>query len=158
MCAPTVFHEFQRISTCRRKFLIFQSTRPQRQQTSASCAAMQHDEVIWQVINQGFCSFKVKYGLCRLPSFARSTLPIHFNGRVVQFRTPQGVQNFCKNKQNVTGLCSRQACPLANSRYATIQEEEGKCYLWIKTIERAHSPKNMWEKILLSRFALVVLF
>lgn len=87
---------------------------------------MQHDEIIWQVINQHHCSFKTK---------------TKSNG---------GKQTFCRNKYNVTGLCNRSSCPLANSRYATIQEKEGKIFLFIKTIERAHSPKNLWEKIELS--------
>lgn len=82
---------------------------------------MQVDDVIWSVINTQFCSYKVK-----------SVFPLHTIGQtstadfeISLIRTT--TQNFCRNEYNVTGLCNRQSCPLANSRYATVREKEGKC-------------------------------
>ncbi|KAM0664280.1 hypothetical protein ACQRIU_006863 [Beauveria bassiana] len=86
---------------------------------------MASDEIVWQIINQQFCAFKLK--------------------------TPKE-QNFCRNEYNVTGLCNRQSCPLANSRYATVRQHPTKqtLYLYMKTVERAHLPSKMWERIKLS--------
>lgn len=83
---------------------------------------MQNDESIWNCIGHtGFCSFKLK--------------------------TKQPPKVFCRNEYNVTGVCSRVTCPLANSNYATVIEKEGVCYLHIKTVERAHLPRDLWEKV-----------
>ncbi|CCD23015.1 ribosome biosynthesis protein MAK16 NDAI_0A08620 [Naumovozyma dairenensis CBS 421] len=82
------------------------------------------DEVVWQVINQSFCSHRIK--------------------------APSG-QTFCRDPYNVTGLCTRQSCPLANSKYATVRSDKGRIYLYMKTPERAHTPAKLWERIKLSK-------
>jgi hypothetical protein len=57
------------------------------------------------------------------------------------------------NEHNVSGFCSKQSCPLANSRYATIRSDPatGSLYLYIKAIERSHLPSRWWQKIKLPR-------
>ncbi|KAG9445954.1 hypothetical protein H6P81_012082 [Aristolochia fimbriata] len=84
---------------------------------------MQHDEVIWEVIRHNHCSFMAKIE----------------------------TGNFCRNPYNVTGICNRSSCPLANSRYATIRDHDGVFYLYMKTIERAHMPNKLWERVKLPR-------
>ncbi|KAL3957260.1 hypothetical protein ACCO45_007838 [Purpureocillium lilacinum] len=84
---------------------------------------MASDEIIWQIINQQFCAFKLK---C--------------NEQGAKL-LPQRVQRH--------GLLQPPVMSLANSRYATVRQHPTKdvLYLYMKTVERAHLPSKMWERI-----------
>lgn len=85
----------------------------------------QPDDLIWQVLNDQFCSFKVKA------------------------RAPE-TNALCRNEYNLTGLCNRSSCPLANTDYATVRDDGEKITFFVKRPECQHEPRKMWERILLS--------
>ena len=91
------------------------------------------------------------YMVRALASLCRCIMPMHIPSWTPYFRTRGTDDVFCRNKYNATGMCSYRNCPLANSQYATVLEKDGKMFLNVKTIERAHLPKKLWEEIELSK-------
>jgi protein MAK16 len=84
-----------------------------------------NEDLIWKIIGKKkFCCFKYNF----LPN-----------------------QSFCKNKFNLTGFCSRQSCPLANNKYATVIEKNGLLFLYLKICQNINFPNKTWKKITLSR-------
>jgi len=77
------------------------------------------DQVIWSLIGEKeFCSYK--------------------------FFTSLGF--LCKNSLNLTNLCSKQSCPISNSKYATIVEKSGIFFLFKKEKKNLNFPNKMWKK------------
>ncbi|KAI5170012.1 protein MAK16 [Pancytospora epiphaga] len=72
------------------------------------------------------------------------------NKKSCSFKVDSPLDTLCRNKYNVTGICSEFSCPLANSKYATVRAIDEKLYLFVKEPERCHTPSKMYEKILLS--------
>lgn len=69
---------------------------------------MQHDDIIWRLLKDSFCSFRAKLR--------------------------KEKQAFCRNPYSCTGLCNRRTCPLANSKYATLREEDGNIFLYLSLL------------------------
>eukprot|EP00866_Antonospora_locustae_P000512 jgi/Antlo1/512/540 len=67
------------------------------------------------------------------------------------FKMTSRTETFCKNPYNVTGLCNEFSCPLANSQYATVREENSSLYLYMKVPERVHKPSITYERVELSK-------
>eukprot|EP00761_Pharyngomonas_kirbyi_P012798 gb/GECH01012825.1/.p1 GENE.gb/GECH01012825.1/~~gb/GECH01012825.1/.p1 ORF type:complete len:252 (+),score=74.13 gb/GECH01012825.1/:1-756(+) len=84
---------------------------------------MQNDEVVWNIIRSYHCSYRINL--------------------------PQQGKKLCQHEMNPTGLCNRASCPIANSQFATVLENKGKLWLYIKTPERQHTPRHQWQKVLL---------
>ncbi|CAI5483852.1 unnamed protein product [Closterium sp. Yama58-4] len=96
---------------------------PSKQEEPDHAAVMQHDDVIWGLVGKGPCSYRVK----------------------------QQTDTFCRHPFNLNAICKRGVCPLANSRYATVREHDGELFLYMKTIERAHMPNKLWERVKLPK-------
>lgn len=112
-------------------------------------------QVIWQLIMHGHCSFRSKtqtQNFCRNEYNVTGQLLLDssIESPALHSKTFSSLSD-CSFLHVSPGLCNRSSCPLANSRYATIREDNGRCYLYIKTVERAHTPKKMWQRIRLKR-------
>ncbi|KAK7185321.1 hypothetical protein PSPO01_08437 [Paraphaeosphaeria sporulosa] len=100
---------------------------------------MASDDLVWSVIGTDFCSFKLKTTKDQVFWCALALVPDIWNM----------LTKTSRNEHNVSGFCSRQFCPLANSRYATIRADPKtqNLYLYIKEAERSHLPSKWWERI-----------
>lgn len=100
------------------KFQIFTICKTKtKRQRNMACGTS--DALVWEVLQYENCCFRVK----------TSTL------------------TFCRSDENVTGICDRKSCSLANSQYSTVNLVKGKIILRTKTAERAHMPSKLWDKI-----------
>merc|ERR1711904_590083 len=83
---------------------------------------MQANEIIWEIINRGKCSYRLSTKNLR----------------------------FCKNKYNNLGLCSAKFCPIYSTNYASVILEVSDICLLIKNQNKSHNPEGLWTKIKIS--------
>ena len=102
----------------------------------------QHDlrhEVRWNI--------KLKLCLDILPKRTANFLVLQmFKGNIENFD-----KLWCKVSKKQKGSSPSNQNSFISSRYGTVREEKGECYLFMKTVERAHLPSRLWEKIKLPR-------
>ncbi|XP_035901821.1 protein MAK16 homolog [Anopheles stephensi] len=63
----------------------------------------------------------------------------------------RGEGNVCRNRDNLTGICSQHACPIFYTQYASVREDDGAILLYLRQAARnTTTPGYHWEQVSLS--------